>query len=383
MKTRERDYETRLGDAEASEVAVDNRATKARRTLTQLRARRRPSLSRRSRRPLRGFLILRGICLAGFPIGCGWASIAIGQDLNPDTLNYHLYNAWAFLNGQDLGNVFPAGAQSLLNPFIEVPFYLLRFHTPPLFAAFVTGAWQGLAPMFVYLIARRITKSRLVALFAGIAAAIAGGFLSELGSQMGDSTVAPFFLAAIFCVIAALELRGKARSQPTGSPESTDSSTSDDLRIAGVSIHRSTALFGFAGILAGVGAGLKLAEVSIGVAIVVATPFIVGSWRNRLRFLTATGLGFIFGIAATAGYWSYFLWRHYGDPFAFTDGPLWIFHSPYFPASGTGQYTSPDYTKYLWFPIKIFFHPSLVSEIPVREASVPIAWGLLLSCSSR
>ena len=313
--------------------------------------------------------------LATFPVVCGLLAIALGQDLNPDTLSYHLYDAWAFLHGQDLRNVFPAGAQSLLNPFIEVPQYGLRMYAPPLLAAFVIGAWQGIGPMLVYLISRRITGSRIVALAAGVIAVIAGGFLSELGSQLGDSTVATFLLAAVFCAVVAIERRASERDN--------DVALQGNARHSAVSttwfrVRPSIWLFVLAGVFAGIGAGLKLAEVSMAIGIVAAAISVSGAWWKRISLLLSSTFGFVVGILAAGGYWSYFLWRHFGDPFAFTDGPLWFFKSPYYLTATAGQYASPDYGKYLWFPIKIFFHPSLVAEIPLREASIPIAWGLFL-----
>ena len=83
-----------------------------------------------------------GICLC---IGA-LLSIKLGQDAFWDTKNYHLYNAWAFLNHRYARDIAPASMQSYFNPLLDVAYFLLS--TGPLahwlrMLAAVQGLWFG------------------------------------------------------------------------------------------------------------------------------------------------------------------------------------------------------------------------------------------------
>jgi len=315
---------------------------------------------------------LSAASLLVFPVGCGLASIAIGQDLTGDTLLYHDYDAWAFLHGgRLLTDVFAAQYQTLLSPFLDIPVYLAQTHLAPTTASFVVGMWQGLAPLLVVLIARRVIGSRALAWLAGVTAAVAGGFASELGSMMGDSTVAPFFVLATLLAVLAIERRAPA--------------------IAGLgvtSVHRglhwptppSWLWFG-AGLSAGVGAGLKFAETSSAVAGVVAILVIGGGWRRITQALSWSCVGLVLGALASAGYWSWFLWRHFGDPFAFTGNPLFFFNSPYFSsqAASAPWHAPSNLVELVFYPVYWFFDSTSIVGITLREASLPIAYLLVLA----
>ena len=312
----------------------------------------------------------RWLPLLVFPVGCGIASIAIGQDITSDTEIYHYSNAWAFLNGRNLLDVFPGGFQTLLNPLEEVPPYLLATHLPPTTAAFIFGFWQGLSPLIVYLIARRVARSRVVAFSAAIAAAVAGGFASELGSMEGDASVAPFLLLGLLFAITAIQSRAVRSTEGSATHRSW-------LR----RVEPVTWWWLAAGLCAGIGSGLKFAEASMTVGIVIGTLFIADTWRHRIHALIVSGVGAIVGVAATAGYWSIFLWQHFGDPFAFTGSKLFIFNSKYF--IGTPflpqRFRPPSFLIGLYYPVYWFIHPLQVAEIPIREASIPIAYLLAVA----
>ena len=150
------------------------------------------------------------LAMVGLPIGCGLKAVAIGQDVNYDALNYHIYNAWAFLNGRSFTDLFPAGSQSLIDPLIDVPTYLLEAHTSPHTAAFTIGFEQGLGPVLAMVIVCRMMKSPILGVLAGLTAAIAGGFASELGNDMGDALLAPVFALAVLFAFNAIRSRHAA-----------------------------------------------------------------------------------------------------------------------------------------------------------------------------
>jgi hypothetical protein len=321
--------------------------------------------------------VLRLLALLVFPAGCGLVALAIGQDIDYDLLNYHFYDAWAFLNGRDLLDMFAANTQSLINPLLDVPSYLLIAHAPARVDAFVVGFEQGLSPLVVYLIARRVVGVRSLSLAAAVAAAVAGGFVSELGNHMGDSIVAlPLLLGALFAVLAVQAGRSAA-SAGESSRSGVDTGVADGGR--GRRLSLAIRWWLASGLAVGIGAGLKFAELPEAAGLVLGSAAVLGPWRERLRWFAASVAGALVGALATAGYWSYFLWRHYGDPFAFTGGSLWIFHSSYVPSSGLAGASDAPATlgKAIYWPVYWLFHPSAVSENPLREASIPIAYVLL------
>lgn len=311
-------------------------------------------------------------CLS-FAVGCGWASIAIGQDINPDTLNYHMYDGWAVFHNSQLSGVFPSGAQTLLNPLIDVPFYVLRAHAAPEIAAFVMGFWEGLAPALVYLIARQLTRSRFLCIVVGLGAAVSGGFASELGSQLDDSNVAPILLLGVLLVVLAVK---KLVFSEAWTEQTKDRVPSSRDRV----VRQASLLFFLAGIAVGIGSGLKLADISIGVAVVLSVVVIRGRWPSRVWRLLLTAVGSAVGLVAVSADWSVFLWQKFGDPFAFTDGPFLFFKSPYYPNAPTiGAYAPPPLSSFLTFPISMYLHPLRVSEIPIRDASISIAYVLAVA----
>ena len=78
------------------------------------------------------------------PIIFGLYSLGQGADSNWDVRNYHLYNAFAFLDGKLSIDLAPAGMQSYFNPLLDVPFYLMAMHLPAMLVGFVMGVIHGL-----------------------------------------------------------------------------------------------------------------------------------------------------------------------------------------------------------------------------------------------
>ncbi len=287
-----------------------------------------------------------------FPLGCALAALAIGQDANYDLLNYHFYDPYAFLHGRLSIDVYPAQLQSLLNPLLDLPTYLLIEHAPPRLEAVALGAFQGLAPALVCLVARRAGASRTVALAAAIAAATGGGFVSEIGSSMGDAVVAVPLLLGVLLALRAVE--------------------------AGPS-KGGLWWWAAAGLAAGIGSGLKLAELPVGLGIVLGSLAVGAGAGARLRALRlgAAAAGGVAGTLATSGYWFWFLWRHYRDPIAFTQATFGIFHSPYVPTAHLrGGFLPSSPLAGLAYPIRWLFHPTSVGEIDFRALSMPLAYVL-------
>ncbi len=286
-------------------------------------------------------------------IGCALAALAIGQDANFDLFNYHYYDPYAFLHSRLAVDVIPASLQSYLNPIIDLPFYFLINHVPPRVEAMVVGGVQGTNLVLVYLITRRVAGSRVLGAAAVVAAGVAGGFASELGNSMGDTIVSIPILAGVLAAIAATARRG-------GPGESWR--------------------WAVAGALVGLGAGLKLSELEVGIALPVAALAVGGPLRRRVRRLLASGIAELGGLLAAAGYWTVHLWLAYGDPLVFDASSVSLFPTRYLPkaaAKGRG-FLPANLLDAAFYPVYWLFHPLAVAEIPLRELSVPLAYVLVM-----
>jgi hypothetical protein len=348
--------------------SVDNDGTQSRLTSWQQRVT--DHASRWSKSGVLEYVYLA--LLPIFPMGCGLWSIYIGQDANFDYFNYHSYDAWAFLQGRTFTDVFPGGTQSLVNPILDVPTFLLEGHLAPKLAAFLIGFFQGFGPLLVVLIIAKMTGSKLMALLGGATAAVAGGFASEIGNDMGDAVVAPFLLLGVLFALVAIR-----RNQDVQAGTDESKLPEADSRQAA---RRVTWWWVAAGFAAGLGGGLKYAELPIAVGIVVSSGFALRGVIGRVRTVLATTAGALGGLALTSGYWTVALWQHYGDPFAFIGGTLLGFHDAYaVPAAAAPAAPASlvSHFSFLWSPITAFFHPTDYAELPVREASLAIGSGLL------
>ncbi len=78
------------------------------------------------------------------PVMCGIFSIELGQDINWDFQNYHLYSPYAFLHGRINFDMAPAGEQSYFNPCMDLVYFLGIRHVVPWLAGFILGFIQGL-----------------------------------------------------------------------------------------------------------------------------------------------------------------------------------------------------------------------------------------------
>lgn len=319
------------------------------------------------------------LALAAIPLGCGLKSIAIGEDINYDMSNYHFYDSWAFLKGRLFSDIFVAGSASLVNPLPTIPTYYLETHLNPELAGFIIGAFQGLAPLIVALIVCKMMGSRLLGLIAGATAAIAGGFASELGNDMGDSLVAPFLvLAALFAVMAIKKTYEDLR--PTRFDDGIPA-----VDVCAPPRRAWLAPFWYwllSGLAAGIGSGLKLAELPEAVGLVLASFLIVRGGRiGRFKSLAASVVGLLAGLAATNTFWTIELTKRYGDPFVFLGASGFGFVDKF--TASTPTVTTPvgfsvvAELRFLWSPITAFFTPSKFAEIPVKEASLAIAVLLL------
>jgi hypothetical protein len=292
------------------------------------------------------------------PVLFGLISVAIGQDDNWDLRNYHLYNVYALLNDRIGFDLAPARFQTYFNPTLDLLYYgLNRWLSPPA-AAFVMGALHGLNFVLLLAIARKLAGAvadmRLPLLLAG-AGVLGPGFRGELGNTMGDNMTALLVLGALYLILsrweALLDRGAKA----------------------------ATAVL-CAGLLMGLGTGLKLTNAPYAVALCLAFFAVPLPYRQRLGLAFLFGGGVLAGVALTGGWWFLKMWQLFGNPLfpQFNN----IFHSPWATEIGVidASYVPRTLLEYLQWPFIFANDFHRVTEVPTILSMWPATYVLFAVC---
>ncbi|ABE47294.1 hypothetical protein [Polaromonas sp. JS666] len=280
----------------------------------------------------------------------------IGQDANWDLLNYHLYNAYALLNGRVGIDLAPAAMQSYFNPVLDLPYFLMIQHWPPRAIAFAMGLFHGLNFVFLLLIVKpfveRAKHPNATVILLALAGCLSAVFVSELGNTMGDNTSSVFVLAGVAVAVTRW---------------------GDVVRARG---HYLLWIM-LAGLLIGMGAGAKLTNavyaVAGALALLLACP---GGAVHRLRVASAFSAGVVLGIALTGGYWFLMLWELYGNP-------LFPQFNTYFQSDMAGSIGVGDtrwrpkgVAEALFFPFIFALNPARVGESALYQIALPVLYSL-------
>lgn len=279
------------------------------------------------------------------PLLFGLLSVKLGQDYNWDLRNYHLYNAFAFLNGKMAIDLAPAQIQTYFNPTIDLLYYGLVKVLPGPVVGFIMGVLQGLNFILLVVIARALLpagvdggRTRLPLLLA-LAGMLGNGFISEFGNTMGDNLTALAVLGAL-----ALVLRQWPRLQGGA----------------------GAATLSCAGVVMGLGVGLKLTVAVFALALCLALLALPLRIVGRLRAAFVFGIGVLLGMAISGGHWYWKMWTLFGNPLfpQFNS----VFHHPLAgPMSVFDTRFLPHGIEYLLWPVIAFIHPLRVSEIQIAN----------------
>lgn len=290
------------------------------------------------------------------PLLFGLVSVVSGQDDTWDQRNYHLYNVYALLHHRIGFDFAPGRFQNYFNPTLDLVYYGLNQLLPPRLAGFVLGALHGLNFVLLVALARQLLGAdqdqdggahrRKVLLLAG-ACVFGPGFLSEIGNGMGDNLTALSVLGSLW-----LLLRHWAAPR--------------------------LALILLAGLVMGLGVGLKLTNATYAVAACAALLAMPGAWWQRLRGAFVYGVGVLAGMAVTAGWWCLKMWQLYGNPLfpQFND----IFQSPMALTVGVvDTYFRPQgWLENLLWPFVFALNPLRLAEVPMKLAVWPLVYTLML-----
>jgi hypothetical protein len=289
------------------------------------------------------------------PLLFGLYSLLLGADANWDLYNYHLYNAFAWLHGKQQTDFAPAGMQSYFNPLLDTALYLLNTHLPSRVVGFLLGALHGLTFVLIVAIARQVwpsessdTAYRLPVLIAA-AGCLTANFLSGLGNSMGDDTTALLVLCGLLVALSNWRRLGE----------------------------RTASAFGVAmasGLLIGFATGLKLTNAVFAVALCLSLLSYPGALSVRVRIAFLFGVGVLFGMAATTGYWMLHLWQQYGNPLYPQFGRF--FPNPLTTAAAQGdvRWLPRNLVETLLWPFIITADSKRVGETPIRQVIWPILY---------
>jgi hypothetical protein len=289
------------------------------------------------------------------PVLFGLMSMVIGQDANWDLRNYHLYNVHALLNDRLGFDLAPARFQTYFNPTLDLLYYGLNRLSPPLVVGFVMGALHGLNFVLVLGIARQLTGAgadlRLPLLLAA-AAVLGPGFRGELGNTMGDNTTALFLLGGLYLALSRWQAM-------------LDQNVKGTVAVLG------------AGLLMGLGTGLKLTNLPYAVAMCLAFLCVPLPYRRRFGMAFLFGIGVSAGVALTSGWWFLKMWQMFGNPLfpQFNN----IFHSPW--AAETGvidtSFLPKTLLEYLRWPFIFASDFHRVTEVAHSLVMWPVTYTLL------
>jgi len=133
----------------------------------------------------------------------------IGQDLGPDLVNYHFYNAYiAFHSQRVVSDIFPAGIQGYLNPYIYAYVYALYKLFPPIVVGAIIAALHGTCFISAYVVSKILLEDWqnkflicLIAFISAVFGTISPFFLGMVGSSFSDSPTAPLILIPLALVL--------------------------------------------------------------------------------------------------------------------------------------------------------------------------------------
>lgn len=310
---------------------------------------------------------------AAVPLLFGGLALILGQDANWDLRNYHWYDAYAALNGrlapggdmarQDMAGQDMAAAQiaTFYNPTLDVPFYLLAGAIPARLFGFFLGVLQGGNFILLYLLASAVLRfggERLQVLGCAVialAGVIGGGHLGLVGTLFYDNVISLLVLAAILVIAssAAVLQHGPWRA----------------------ALPRAA----LAGVLVGLGVGLKLPTQIFAVGICFGLLFVPGPPVRRLVLAFFCGLGIVAGFAVFGGWWWWQMWSDYANPLFpyFND----VLRSPWALAESyrDDRYLPRSFAAALTLPFRTFVDGTVAGEIAFRDGRVLGAYIVLLA----
>jgi hypothetical protein len=290
-------------------------------------------------------------------LACGWISVLLGKDEGWDFLNYHWYDAYAFLHGRLWFDVAVAHHATYYNPLPHLPFYWLATHGSSWMAVFYAGALHGLNVLPLYGLARASLQIPNHRLSAALALAGLGGstVISMIGKTSYDTVLSvPVLLALALLVARRDALEGRQGPGAAGT------------------------VAALACLLIGAAVGLKAVEGFYAVGAAAVLVLASGTPGVRLVRVLAGAAGGLAGVAACGGLWFWTLERTTGNPLF----PLLndVFHSPLIAPESfrDPRFLPQGLLAAVTFPLRFAFDYRVADDAPFRDLRVPLLYVLTL-----
>lgn len=261
----------------------------------------------------------------------------MGPDANWDLRNYHYYNGRSIATGSFLSDVSPAGIQTYLNPFLDVPTYLSVQIMGPRFGLVVWMAVvQWLCSIAVWRLAGEFDSLRRSLPLRITAAAFA--FLGSGAVSLAFTTFGDWAIAALICEAMTRIMRWARGDDP----------------------NQRTIMW--AGALLGLAMGIKLtsAPFLIGATIAIAITFSIPA---ALRLVSGGAIG----LGVLGGPWMAVLAFRFGNPvFPFYNQ---LFRSESAPTANfdDGRYGTRSLKDLIDFPFDMYRGGVNFTEIAIRD----------------
>lgn len=277
------------------------------------------------------------------PVFLGTLSVFYGQASGWDFYNYHVYNGYAYIHGRLNLDLAPGGFQSYFNPLLDAVYYLMSENLPPKVVGFLMGFVPALVfiPLWllVYFVLSRSSFINSDVLSLATVIALVGvfstSFVARTGSVDGDSVTTIFQMWALYFILRFV-----------------------------VNEHFSSRVIFWlllAGVISGLGSGLKLTGVAASIALCIGLLFIGRKGMSRLSAPFLFGLGVLSGLMITGGDWFFKMYQHFGNP-------LFPQFGSFFPsdlASSVNvidkRYLPSGFLDFLVWPFEFLLNPSRLS----------------------
>jgi hypothetical protein len=309
-----------------------------------------------SRSPLQWIRSLSPLALACAFVPLFGALIVLrGFNSDWDFLNYHWYNAYAWLTDRRGFDVAVAHHATYYNPVADIPVYLAAQVLPAWAVGFLIGCVHGLNLLLLYCLARAALTARAgtqgdwLALALAVAGTTGGMALMIVGNASNDMTVSLFVLLALLPLVHAAQSDGDNRRW----------------------------YFVAAGVAGGVAVGVKLTMAPFAFGLAAGAFALSAPLGTRLQRVALLGVGGVFGAALFGGLWAHTLWRETGNP---------IF--PYFnhiigsPLILDASYRDPRFLprgvlEALAYPFLFAWDGMKVNDIPFRDVKIALAYAIV------
>nr|WP_245927306.1 hypothetical protein [Aphanothece hegewaldii] len=264
------------------------------------------------------------------------------------------------LTGRFKYDILPAQIQTFFNPLMDVPFFISIYYLkiPPIIFGFFWGGLHGLNLLLIHQIVyhsmlnvKNLTR-HLLSCFAALTGIWGAAFYSEIGTVIGDSTSSLFVLTSLLIIVYHLANFGKI--------------TLKNLMIAGL--------------IMGLGVGLKLTVALYGIALIISINFIRNDKTEKLLNLCSLMSSMFAGFLITAGYWMILMWINFSSPlFPFFNK---IFKSPYISTEFNlkdARFLPRDIWQTLFYPFYFTKKQTLVAELEFQDSRLAIAYIFIIA----